>query len=135
MEQNIQFVESIQNEIIKQEKIFYNINALNNFIKINKENILLVNIRSLNANLSNSQVFIKGLEVKPCIVFIEIRVLDHYKYFALEEYNIYYNNSKINVLDGVVIYIKNNIIETTEIINEGRLFILETSIKLKNSNK
>ena len=58
----------MQNEIIKQEKIFYKLNTLNNFIKINKENILLANIRNLNANLSNLQVFIKGLEVKPCII-------------------------------------------------------------------
>ena len=34
-----------------------------------------------------------------------------------------------------MIYIKNNKIETTEIINEGRLCILETCIKLENSNK
>ena len=53
MEQNIQLIESIQNELIRKETIFHNLNALNNFIKINKENILLVNIRSLNKNLTN----------------------------------------------------------------------------------
>ena len=136
MEQNFQLIESIQNELIRKEKIFHNLNAVNNFIKINKENILLVNIRSLNKNLSNLQVFIKGLEVKPCIIVCtETRVLDHYKYFALDEYKIYYNNSKINVTDGVVIYVKNHIIENSEIVNEGRLCILESSIKLDNSNK
>ena len=44
----------------------------------------------------------------------------------------YYNSGAINKNDGVVIYIKENIIHTTETIEIGRLKLLNTNITLSN---
>lgn len=136
MELNIDFIACIQEDLIKHEKIFNKFSSLNEYIKLNKENILLVNIRSLNANFVKLQVFIESLEIKPfIIVCTETRVLDYYKNFGLEGYNIYYNNSDINITDGVVVYIRDCISEKTEIIKQGRLSLLNSEIYLDNNKK
>lgn len=135
MEHNLEFIESIQEEIIS-EKIFHNLNNLNKYIKIYDENILLVNIRSINANFCKLNVFIENLEVKPCIIVCtETRILEHYTAFSLDGYKIYYNNSKINITDGVILYIKDNIKEETDTIKLGRLSILKSVIQLDNNKK
>lgn len=138
MEQNIDFIENIQNEMVKNEKIFNCLTALNKFIKMKNEFILYVNIRSLNANHTKLQIFVESLEVKPSIVVCsETRVglLEYYKFFSLPGYKMYYNHSRINISDGVVIYIQDNIIESTEIIKEGKLSILNSSIVIDNNKK
>lgn len=48
MDLGLDITESIQEELIS-EKIFNNLKNLNKYIKKNNENILLANIRSLNA--------------------------------------------------------------------------------------
>ena len=45
----------------------------------------------------------------------------------------YYNESKINKSDGVVLYISEDITETTEIIQINRLKIMNTKITLENN--
>jgi hypothetical protein len=47
-----------------------------------------------------------------------------------KKHKIYYNDSRLNRSDGVVVYIKENIIETTTIETHGRLSIMNTNIKL-----
>lgn len=132
MNNNLDFIESLQEELIN-EKIFYGLNSLNNYIEFNDENILLVNIRSLNANFCNLNVFIERLEVKPCIIVCtETRVLAHYNEFSIKGYKIFYNNSNINITDGVVMYIKDSIEEETNTVKIGRLSILKSIIVLDN---
>ena len=46
----------------------------------------------------------------------------------------YYNNSKINQNDRVVMYIQKDLIENTNIIEIGRLVIQHSKIKLNESN-
>lgn len=135
MDQNIDIIENLQNDYIKQEKIVHNMNSLNKFIQLNKEIIMYVNIRSINANYEKLQVLIESLDVKPfVIVCTETRILEYSGYFCLRGYKLYYNNSQINIADGVVIYIKDHIAETTNKINIGRLSILNSAINIDDKN-
>lgn len=136
MDQNIDFINSIQEDTIRKEIICNRLSDLNKCLHINKDLIMYVNIRSLNANHTKLQVLIENLEVKPClIVCSETRILEYYKYYPLSGYKIFYNNSKINNCDGVVIYIKDNIAESTETIEVGRPSILNSSISIENNIK
>ena len=68
---------------------------------------MYVNIQVLNANFSKLQVYIEGLKVKPILIACaETRVLgDNYKKdYNLNNYNTYYNKSKINQNDRVVVH-------------------------------
>lgn len=42
--------------------------------------------------------------------------LQSYEYFYLADYKIYYNHSKLNKADGVIIYIEDNLITAYSII-------------------
>lgn len=61
-------------------------------------NLYYVNIRNLNANYNKLQVLIERFDVKPFPVCVETKVLNHFKYFALDGYKIYYNNSRSIVM-------------------------------------
>lgn len=123
-------------DLVKQEKIFYNVKALNEFAKSFNDIIFYCNIRSLSKNYDKLQVFMENLETKPkIIVCTETRVLEYFNFFKLTGYKIYYNNSDINITDGVVIYIHETVDEHTVIIKEGRLSILNTIINLNNNDK
>lgn len=136
MDSNFDFIESIQEDFIENEKTFHKLGALNEYIKINTENILLVNIRSIDANFNKLQVFLESLETKPnVIVCTETRVLENYLIYGLDGYKIYYNHSNINVTDGVVLYIREGITEETNTVNQGRLSIINSTIFLNNKNK
>ena len=135
MNQNLELIENIQSKNVKQENSFYSISTLNNYMKFHKECILYFNIRSLNANYKKLQIFIESIKVKPLmIVCVETWNLEYYKYFSLNGYSMYYNNSKINKSDGVVVYISNNITENTEVIQIGKLKILNSLIKIDDKN-
>lgn len=135
MEQNVQFIEGVHKEFFKQEKLFDDLKALNGYINNKKDFILYVNIRSLNANFTKLQVFVESLMIKPSvIVCTETRVLEHYQYFSLDGYKIYYNDSKINNSDGVVIYLKDHIIESTSVVKVGRLSVLNSTIRIDDKN-
>ena len=103
------------NEIVQKEITFDNLQTLNCNISLKENLIIYVNIRGLNANFSKLQVYIESLKVKPIlIVCAERRVLgDNYKKdYNLNNYIIYYNKSKINQNDGVVMFIRSDVIES-----------------------
>ena len=136
MESNIEIVNEIQNEFVRKEYIFNNVNAINRYFKNNLENIMYINIRSLNANFNRLQILIDSLDIKPfIIVCTETRILDCYKYFSIPGYKIYYNKSTINQCDGVVVYISDTLTEHTETIQIGKLKILHTSFNVDNRDK
>ena len=56
-----------------------------------------------------------------------------HEFFNIPKYRMYYNESKINRSDGVVLYISEDITETTEIIQINRLKIVNTKISLENN--
>ena len=86
---------------------------------------MYVNTRELNANFLKLQVYIESLKVKPILIACaETRLLgDNYKKdYNLNNYNIYYNKSKINQNDGVVMFIRYYVIESTNIIVNNLIY-------------
>lgn len=94
-------------DIIQKENMYYDLQTLNNNIEDTEQIILYVNIRSLNANFHNLEIFIESLINKPFVIICaETWNLEYYKFYQLPGYKIYYNNSRVNKADGVVMYIK-----------------------------
>lgn len=136
MASDLDYIDEIQKNLIEEERICHRIDALNKIIGMKKDFILLVNIRSLNANFTNLQLFIGNLDTAPSvIVCTETRVLQSYMFFSLPGYKMYYNHSEINITDGVVVYIKEDISESTEVVKVGKLSIVNTCIYLENKKK
>ena len=61
--------------------------------------------------------------------------MDHHHYFNISGYKIFYNNSRINQNDGVVMYIHNNLIETTEVTEINKLKIINSIITIDNNKQ
>lgn len=81
------------------------------------------------------QLLIESLACKPyVIVCSETWRLEYYKYFQLQGYDIFYNESFINQNDGVVIFLKKSLIAETVIEDINGLRILSTDIKLNEHN-
>ena len=59
--------------------------------------------------------------------------MPHYLFYKLSEYNVYYNHGKINKADGIVVYIKKTLNESTEVVTIDNVSFLDTVIKLNNS--
>ena len=69
MQTETDILEAIQKDSVPPEKVFKNLNSLNKFLERNiKENILHVNISSLQANYNKLIVFLESLKVKPTII-------------------------------------------------------------------
>ena len=118
---------------LQQEIAYDDLNSLNKKITRKNNLILYLNIRSLNANFERLQIFIKRLNVKPYVIICaESWKLDHYLYYKLNGYNIYYNNGNINKSDGVVVYVKENLEQITNTVEIGRLKILNLKKYLNN---
>ena len=66
------------------------------------------------------------------IVCTETWMLQHIVLYNLPGYNLWYNESNVNKSVGVILYIKNDIIENTGTINIGRLSIIHTDILINN---
>ena len=126
---------AVQQDLFNNEYNIDNIKVLNRYLTFEKELILCINIRSLNANFSKLQVFLYELEIQPNIVCTETWNLEHSSLFNIVGYKMFYNNSKINKSDGVIIYIKDNITEITEIIQIGKIKIINSKISLENKKK
>ena len=105
---------------------------------LEKEVILNVNIRGLNANFNKLLVFIKSLVIKPCIIICsETRNLVHSEFLNITGYKMYYNNGNINQNDGLVVYLSEYITETTEIVDIYivNLKIINTKITIENNKE
>ena len=108
----------IQNDIINRDYNFDDIGELKKCMTLEKEVILNVNIRGLNANYNNLLVFLKRLVLKPCIIICsETWKLVHPESCNITGYKMYYKKSYINQNGGLVIYISDYIMEMTEVIN------------------
>lgn len=99
-EENFEFVE-IEHENIDD---FNSVDLNGRFLS------LLLNVRSMNARHSQLQVYLQGLRVKPhVIVCTETWNIDCFEMFAVDGYNAYYNNSKVNLSDGVIMCIRSDL--------------------------
>lgn len=132
IDQNLNMLESLQEQLIDNEAIFTNPSELDVYLrKSNREYILCVNIRSLNANFTSLQTFVESFEVQPTVIICtETWNIEFLPYFKLPGYKIYYNESRINQNDGVVMYFKEYVNETTEIIEIGKLKILHSTVTM-----
>ena len=135
LNQNFQFIDVMQSNFIQNEACYADLRSFNKDLNKKDSLILYVNIRSLNANFNKLEIFIKRLKIKPYVIVCSeswnLELPDHFK---LPGYKLYYNNSKINKADGVVVYISDNVNEISDIIEVGRLKILHTCIKLNNNS-
>ena len=92
-----------QDEIIKSEKTCDTLESLNNAINFKNFIIVHFNIRSLNKNFELLEQHINILKNKPSIIVCsETRYLKYPELYKLDDYQIYFNESKINISDGVV---------------------------------
>lgn len=97
-------------EIAQKEIKFKDTDELNKYFVNKNFVILLVNIRSINENNSNLEIFINNLNNKPAIIVCtETWLIKDINTLKLSDYKIFYNESKINRADGVVMYIKNEV--------------------------
>ena len=67
MDSSMNMIDDIQNNIINRDYNYDDIGELNKCMGFEKEVILNVNIRGLNANFNNLLVFIIPV-IKPCII-------------------------------------------------------------------
>ena len=77
--------------------------------------ILCVNIRSINKNFDKLKILIESLKNKPSIV-VCTWIQENFEGFKLDNYESYYNESKLNHNDGVMVFCKKDIVQTTETI-------------------
>ena len=111
------------------------IKSLNVYLKKHNYFILYVNIRSLNNDLEKLELLLNRLTRKPTMIELctETWMLKHNGLYNSPGYNLQYNKSNINKSDGVILYIKNDIIENTETINIDRLSIIHSEILINNN--
>lgn len=100
---------------------------------INCENSLLVmqlNIRSINANFQQFEVFLETLHHKPKIIFLtETWMIPYTGFHHIEGYDLIYNNSQITKADGTAAYIDKTLQANSRIITIGNTNIIEISLE------
>jgi hypothetical protein len=116
------------------EDNFGDLASLNSSLKPENLLILHLNVRSLNMNFEKLELFVANLSVKPDVLICsETWLLSCFTFFAMKNYDCYYNHSSINRADGVVMYVKKSLQSTSTIEVIGNLKIVATTIKLKNN--
>ena len=87
-------------------------------------------------NFSHLQVFIESIKFQPhLIVCTESWNLKYYKYFSIEGYQIFCNNSTINATDGVVIYVRDDLpVEESKIVNIQNVSFLSITTALNGND-
>ena len=69
---------------------------------------------------------------KPSVIICsETRSLDYPKFYQLHDNTIFYNKSKINISDGVIMYIRNDFQHSIEIFEHDKVKILTATISIK----
>ena len=135
MDNNSNLIEGLHNEIINTDYNCNDLSELNRCMAFENEVVLNVNIRILNANFHKLLVFLISVVMKPCIIVCtKTWNLEHNEYFNIPGYNMYYNNSKINISDVLVIYVSDYITETTEVLTISNLKIINSKIAIENNN-
>ena len=60
-------------------------------------------------------------------------IIQHIEYFQLSGYNIFYNSSKINRADGVVLYIRKDISHEINVIEIDRIKFLVAGLSINDN--
>lgn len=92
-----------------------------------------MNIRSLNKNFDILKILLHQIKYEfDFIVLTETRQLSDISLFHIKEYNLFYNQGNINQNDGVMLYVKNNIICDLEEIQINFLKIMSVTFTFNN---
>ena len=126
------------NQNLVQNRIAATTNDLNDILKNSAENntlcIVHLNIRSINKNFEELEAFLQNISLAPdVLVLSETWKIYDTSLFQLKNYNSYYNNSTKNQNDGLIIYIKSNLIQYSQISKINNTTFLNTTIKLKEN--
>lgn len=135
---NFELLDFIENQIISTERWVYNIDSMNDSFGSNNNAIMYLNIRSLNANFPEIELLIDNLKFKPfLIICTETWQITHEKFYALTGYDMFYNKSYINRADGVVVYIRDDIVTDSDAVIHviDDLKIITISIVMLNGSK
>lgn len=97
------------------EQEFVDLKSVNKELKKGKCIIASINVRRLNKNINELEVFINRLVKKPQVtICTETWNIGPLNTLVIEGYDIFYNNSTINRSDGVAILIKEDLVHTIE---------------------
>ncbi|KAL7288544.1 hypothetical protein TKK_0017286 [Trichogramma kaykai] len=109
---------------------------LNENIKGFDSLLLLVNIRRLNNNIGLLEAYVTGLTVKPkVIICTETWLLECPNLYNMCNYKTYYNHGNINMADGVVIYVRDDVIHSVKIVEYEAFKVLECDLVFGENNK
>lgn len=106
-----------------------------NFFKdpLNELNIIHVNIRSINKNYDNFLAYIASLQTEFDIMLLsETLAVYNLNDFQINNYDIYYNNSRNNKNDGMVIYVRSNLNSVAEIMEMNNYKFLRITLNKNN---
>lgn len=120
---------------IYSESEFSTLSKLNESIRDFNWLILYINVRRLNVNITLLESYIASLSFQPQIVVCsETWILENPNLYKIDNYKIYYNNGNINSADGVVIYIREDIVHTVNIVEYDAFKVLDCKIILGENN-
>ena len=129
---NFDFLDTIEKDTIKHEKSFASIETLNKTLSNKNDLIILVNTRSMNKNFDNLKILIQSILNKPLIIICTDTFNQvNYKEYDLNDYDSYYNESRINGNNGVIVFVNKNFRQVTKTIESGKIKIINTKITLK----
>lgn len=117
--------------------IINNISEFNTFLKSSKNkntfNLFHTNIRSLDKNLDELKILISQLEINfDIIVCTETRNIEYLDLYCIDNFEIYFNNSKYNANDGVIVYVNNRIKHLVDIKIINNFHFLRVECKVNN---
>lgn len=110
----------------------------NEVLKINGNNnnftLMHTNIRSIHKNIDEMKVMISQME-KPfdCLVLTETHKIANISLYSLEDYNIVYNESKLNKNDGTLVYLKNSLAYKQNNVQLNDVTLLEIEFSFNDS--
>lgn len=122
------------------ETFEYNINECKQKLEsVRKQvslNILHMNIRSINKNFDELLLLIHTLDVNniDIIILSETWQIITTKNYNIPEFRIYYNDSKLNQNDGMIIYIKTNILANVTQEKYQNITITKTDFKFNDND-
>lgn len=118
---------------------FDNIEDFKNKLSINSFsglNIIHQNIRSISKNFNEFLVYLNEIDLRnvDILILTETWTIQDTKNFNIDQFNCYYNSSHFNKCDGVLVYIKDNIIVEKEDIKISQSTLLEIKCTINNIN-
>lgn len=87
-----------------------------------------VNIRSLNKHFEELEIQIKKLDLPDIVILTETFNISDINNYKIHNYFSYYNYSKLNKNDGVIVYIKSNLKHNVKIIEIDNFKIIKLTI-------